>query len=86
MEVELAVWLLGLSWGIMIRRLRLEQDMVFVFLVGGAVGIGTLAASLSEELFDHTLYIVLDILQAALAALAGYYSSILIRKLHPRRL
>jgi hypothetical protein len=71
MATELIVWLLGIALGYFVRRNSREHDIVF--LVTGSIAIGAFVAGVSGEIFDFTLYLILDVLQALVAAAAGYY-------------
>src|SRR5262245_4427413 len=70
-ELELLVWALGISVGYLVRRI--DADPAIIYLVGFGVGIGTLAAALSGELFENLTLLPFDVMQAFLATLAGFY-------------
>ena len=76
MAIELVVWLLGIALGYFVRRNSREHDIVF--LVTGSIAIGAFIAGVSGEIFDFTLYLIFDVLQALIAAAAGYYGPLLL--------
>jgi hypothetical protein len=71
MATELPVWVLAVVLGYLVRRASGEHDVVF--LVSGSIAIGTFVTGVSGEIFDHTVYLIIDVLQALMAALIGYY-------------
>ena len=64
------VWLFGIALGYFVRRNSREHDIVF--LVTGSIAIGAFIAGVSGEIFEFTLYLIFDVLQALIAAAAGY--------------
>jgi hypothetical protein len=70
-ELELLIWVTGILLGYSVRRT--DAEVAIVYLVGFGVGIGTLAAALSGELFENLPLLPFDIIQGFLATLAGFY-------------
>jgi|RhiMetdeSRZDD1v2_1073273.scaffolds.fasta_scaffold11300_7 hypothetical protein len=73
----------GAALGYQIWRIKPEYPIAF--LVAGAIGIGTLVTSLSGELFDNGLLLLVDVLQALVAGLVGYCGPLVLSRVQAGR-